>query len=73
MKTILIGSSHGGYLANLCAKIAPWSVDNIVDNSSHVTLENNLWRFIGFGREIDYLKYHNAGITHLFKNIHFAA
>ncbi|EAI7871037.1 DUF2920 family protein [Campylobacter lari] len=73
LKTILIGSSHGGYLANLCAKIAPWSMDNIVDNSSHVTLENNLWRFIGFGREIDYLKYHNAGITHLFKNIHFAA
>ncbi|EAI9153985.1 DUF2920 family protein, partial [Campylobacter coli] len=24
MRTILFGNSYGGYLANLCAKIAPW-------------------------------------------------
>ncbi|EAK4739124.1 DUF2920 family protein, partial [Campylobacter jejuni] len=27
MRTILFGNSYGGYLANLCAKIAPWSID----------------------------------------------
>ncbi|ECK2704257.1 DUF2920 family protein, partial [Campylobacter coli] len=26
MRTILFGNSYGGYLANLCAKIAPWSI-----------------------------------------------
>ncbi|MGJ9116416.1 DUF2920 family protein, partial [Campylobacter jejuni] len=23
----MFGNSYGGYLANLCAKIAPWSID----------------------------------------------
>ncbi|WP_139470634.1 DUF2920 family protein [Campylobacter armoricus] len=73
IKTILVGASHGGYLANLCAKIAPWNVDSILDNSSHMTLNHNLWRFIGFGREIDYIKYCSAGLTHIFKNIKLAA
>ncbi|AJC94585.1 DUF2920 family protein [Campylobacter volucris] len=73
IKTILVGSSHGGYLANLCVKIAPWSIDTVVDNSSHITLDNDLWRFVGFGREIDYIKYCSAGLTHIFKNIKLAA
>ncbi|EAJ2998299.1 DUF2920 family protein, partial [Campylobacter coli] len=73
MKTILIGVSHGGYLANLCAKISPWNIDVVLDNSSNVTLDNDLWRFIGFGREIDYVKYCSVGITHMFKNIKLAA
>ncbi|TXE85102.1 DUF2920 family protein [Campylobacter peloridis] len=73
LKTILAGASHGGYLANLCAKIAPWNTDYIIDNSSHVTLDNNLWRFVGFGKEIDYVRYCSAGITHIFKNVKFAA
>ncbi|EAI4441839.1 DUF2920 family protein [Campylobacter lari] len=73
LKVILTGSSHGGYLANLCAKIAPWLVDVVIDNSSHVTLDNNLWRFVGFGKEVDYIKYCSAGITHIFKNVKFAA
>ncbi|HIC9256292.1 TPA: DUF2920 family protein, partial [Campylobacter jejuni] len=25
----MFGNSYGGYLANLCAKIAPWSIDFI--------------------------------------------
>lgn len=73
IKTILVGISHGGYLANLCAKIAPWVVDVVLDNSSNVTLDNDLWRFIGFGREVDYIKYCSAGITHIFKNVKLAA
>lgn len=32
----LIGSSHGGYIANLCAKIAPSSIDLVIDNSSYI-------------------------------------
>ncbi|ECL2404494.1 DUF2920 family protein [Campylobacter jejuni] len=73
IKTILIGVSHGGYLANLCAKISPWNIDVVLDNSSNVTLDNDLWRFIGFGREIDYVKYCSVGITYMFKNIKLAA
>ncbi|EAI9876766.1 DUF2920 family protein, partial [Campylobacter coli] len=68
-----MGVSHGGYLANLCAKISPWNIDVVLDNSSNVTLDNDLWRFIGFGREIDYVKYCSVGITHMFKNIKLAA
>lgn len=34
--TILMGSSHGGYIANLIAKIAPNSIDCIIDNSSYI-------------------------------------
>lgn len=33
--TVLIGSSHGGYIAHLCAKFAPNSIDLIIDNSSY--------------------------------------
>lgn len=32
----LIGSSHGGYIANLCAKIAPSSIDLVIDNSAYI-------------------------------------
>ncbi|MCV3442402.1 DUF2920 family protein [Campylobacter sp. IFREMER_LSEM_CL1097] len=28
------GGSYGGYLALMCAKIAPWYVDGVIDNSS---------------------------------------
>ncbi|WP_375154867.1 DUF2920 family protein, partial [Campylobacter lari] len=63
-----MGSSHGGYLANLCAKIAPWLVDVVIDNSSHVSL-TNLWRVIGFGKEIDYTKYYNFLTPNTFNHI----
>ncbi|MCR6577769.1 DUF2920 family protein, partial [Campylobacter insulaenigrae] len=68
MKNILIGASHGGYLANLCAKIAPWNIDCIIDNSSH-SIINTLWRVIGFGKEIDFTKYFCFGTNQFFKNI----
>ncbi|WP_157141670.1 DUF2920 family protein, partial [Campylobacter coli] len=32
---IMIGGSHGGYLAHLAAKIAPWLVDGVLDNSAY--------------------------------------
>ncbi|MCW1585564.1 DUF2920 family protein, partial [Campylobacter jejuni] len=47
---IMIGSSHGGYLAHLAAKIAPWLIDGVIDNSSYAKF---LWRLVGFGKEID--------------------
>lgn len=50
---ILIGSSHGGYLANLCAKISPWVVDAIIDNSSYALAPLS---YLGFAKEIDYTK-----------------
>ncbi|MBF7069167.1 DUF2920 family protein [Campylobacter volucris] len=69
IKTILTGVSHGAYMALLCAKIAPWNVDVILDNSSHVTLDGDAWRYIGFGKEIDYTQYFCFGTFHFFNNI----
>jgi len=34
--TILMGSSHGGYVANLVAKITPSLIDCVIDNSSYI-------------------------------------
>ncbi|MFG5141968.1 DUF2920 family protein, partial [Campylobacter lari] len=66
LKTILIGSSHGGYLANLCAKIAPWNIDNIVDNSSYA---KTCLRLIGFEKEVDYTKYYGFLTPNVSNNI----
>lgn len=59
---ILVGSSHGGYVANIAAKIAPWCVEAVVDNSSwnlnaDVTLKDGALNMIGYGKEIDYTEY----------------
>lgn len=54
LPVIAVGSSHGGYLSHLAAKIAPWCIDGIIDNSSYARYP---WRFIGFGKELDYTKY----------------
>ncbi|EAI4440459.1 TPA: DUF2920 family protein [Campylobacter lari] len=66
IKHILIGSSHGGYLANLCAKISPWIIDAVIDNSSYA---KTCWRLIGFGKEIDYSEHMCFGTFHFFNNI----
>ncbi len=36
INTILIGSSHGGYIAHLVAKFAPHLIDCVIDNSCYV-------------------------------------
>ncbi|WP_139471109.1 DUF2920 family protein [Campylobacter armoricus] len=69
IKTILFGNSYGGYLANLCAKIAPWSIDFVLDNSSFVDFFEDIFRLIGFGKEIDFTRYHGTYIDIFFKNI----
>lgn len=53
----MIGSSHGGYLAHLAAKIAPWLIDGVIDNSSYAKF---LWRLVGFGKEVDFEKYYGC-------------
>ena len=60
LKNIFLGSSHGGYIAHLVAKISPWNVDFVIDNSSYVKLP---WRLIGLGKEIDYIKYPSTKLT----------
>lgn len=40
---ILIGSSHGGYIAHLVAKFAPNSINAVIDNSSYVRAP---WSFL---------------------------
>lgn len=62
---IMIGSSHGGYLAHLAAKIAPWLIDGVIDNSSYAKF---LWRLVGFGKEIDFMRYYCFGTAN-FLNI----
>lgn len=64
---IMIGSSHGGYLAHLAAKFAPWLINGVIDNSSYAKF---LWRLIGFGKEIDFTKYYCFGTGIFFKHIH---
>ncbi|MCW1332004.1 DUF2920 family protein [Campylobacter jejuni] len=64
---IMIGSSHGGYLAHLAAKFAPWLISGVIDNSSYAKF---LWRLIGFGKEIDFTKYYCFGTAIFFKHIH---
>lgn len=63
---IYVGSSHGGYIANLCAKYAPWAVDGILDNcgwnlSTNIfdkqDYQRGTFRTIGFGKEIDFMRY----------------
>ena len=63
---ILVGSSHGGYLANLSAKIAPWLVDAVIDNSSYAIF---LWRLIGFGKEIDFTKFFCCATDDFYQDI----
>jgi len=48
---ILMGSSHGGYIANLTAKLAPFKIDCVIDNSSYVKPPLNHI----VGKEIDIL------------------
>lgn len=55
-------------MANLCAKLAPWLVDVVVDNSSHVSL-TDLWRVIGFGKEVDFTEYYSVATFNFFQNI----
>ncbi len=47
----MIGGSHGGYLAHLAAKIAPWLVDGVLDCKEFVKFYYDLYEKIG--NEID--------------------
>ena len=67
LPVIMVGSSHGGYLAHMCAKIAPWLVDAVIDNSSYAIF---LWRLIGFGKEIDFTNYFCFGTGTLYQNLY---
>ncbi|WP_103630809.1 DUF2920 family protein [Campylobacter concisus] len=66
LPVIMVGSSHGGYLAHMCAKIAPWLVDGVIDNSSYAIF---LWKLIGFGKEIDFTRFFGCGTGNLYKNL----
>lgn len=67
LPVIMVGSSHGGYLAHMCAKIAPWLVNGVIDNSSYAIF---LWRLIGFGKEIDFTNYFCFGTGALYQNLY---
>ena len=69
VKTIMLGDSYGGYLANVVAKIAPWRIDSVIDIAGFVNFFGDIWRLIGFGKEVDFERFHGAFDTLLFKNI----
>lgn len=50
-KTLLFGTSHGGYLSLLAAKFAPWLIDAVVENSGYA---NAPFRMLGFGKHINW-------------------
>ena len=64
-KTLLFGTSHGGYLGFLCAKFAPWLIDAVVENSGYVVAP---FRFYGLGKDLDYFKDREVEVN-LFENI----
>ena len=66
LPVVMIGSSHGGYLSHMAAKIAPWLIDGVIDNSSYALAH---WPFIGFGKEIDYMKYYSGYTSECYHNI----
>lgn len=63
---IMIGSSHGGYLAHLAAKFAPWLIGGVIDNSAYAKF---LWRVVGFGKEIDFMQYAEFATLDFFHHI----
>lgn len=69
LKSVMIGDSYGGYLANLCAKFSPWNIDALIDIAGFVNFFGNIWRLIGFGKEIDFKSYHGTFDNTIFKHI----
>ncbi len=64
-KTLLFGTSHGGYLGFLCAKFAPWLIDAVVENSGYVVVP---LRFYSVGKDIDFVQFCEVE-TNSFENI----
>ncbi|EAH5848297.1 DUF2920 family protein [Campylobacter upsaliensis] len=58
LSIVVSGGSYGGYLALMCAKIAPWLIDGVIDNSGSGLFS---WRMIGFGKELDFKTYCGCG------------
>ncbi|TNH34359.1 DUF2920 family protein [Campylobacter helveticus] len=58
LSVVVSGDSYGGYLALMCAKIAPWVIDGVIDNSGSGLFS---WRMIGFGKELDFKAYSACG------------
>ncbi|KGI55820.1 DUF2920 family protein [Campylobacter sp. MIT 97-5078] len=65
-KTIMFGSSHGGYLALLAAKFAPWLIDGVLENSAYVKPQ---MRFFGLGRDMDYIKECEFQVNEFFEHV----
>ena len=64
-KTLLFGTSHGGYLGFLCAKFAPWLIDAVVENSGYVVVP---LYFYSVGKDIDFVQFCEVE-TNSFENI----
>lgn len=64
-QTLLFGTSHGGYLAFLAAKFAPWLIDAVVENSGYVA---PLFRLLGLDKE-NFVQNHETSVYSQSKNI----
>ncbi|KAA6229919.1 DUF2920 family protein [Campylobacter sp. LR286c] len=56
-----MGSSHGGYLSHLVAKLTPWNVQAVIDNSSYARVNFGI---MGLGKEIDYTRFSSMILIH---------
>lgn len=56
---ILVGSSHGGYIAHLICKIAPNTINAVIDNSSYIKTG---WTYMGVHPEC-YFAFGNLMLT----------
>ena len=65
-KTLLFGTSHGGYLGFLCAKFAPWLIDAVVENSGYVVVSLRLY---GLNKQFDASNSPEIIDEEMFKNI----
>ncbi|EPU1613549.1 DUF2920 family protein [Campylobacter coli] len=63
---IIIGGSHGGYLAYLAVKFAPWLIDGVIDNSGDAKF---IWYLVGFGKEVDFMRYAEFSTFNFFHHI----
>lgn len=69
---VLVGSSHGAYIANLAAKIAPWAIAGVIDNAAwnlkteifdKSLFKDAAFRTVSFGKEIANEGLHRAHDT----------
>ncbi|EAI4297589.1 DUF2920 family protein [Campylobacter lari] len=59
LPVVLVGTSHGGYVSHLMAKLMPWEIDGVIDNSSYAKVFLPL---VGFTKELDFINFYETSL-----------